>query len=309
MKKFFALLMLLVFTVVLSVTTLPAEAKEEFKVAYVPAITNNSFWLAIEKPIKEAVRARGDLYVTIDTPSDQARMNDVIGDLIADKIDILLVAPLAPAEIKSALIACKDAGIPVINFETPVMDLDLVAAVVTSDNYNAGVVVARDMMEKLPRGSKVAVIHSLADGACIERIKGFYDTITNYFEVVVELDGKGDTGVTLPLAENVLQSTSDLAAFFCVNDPSALGCMNALAARPERFVLVYGVDGSPDAKKLIAAGKMTGTAAQSPNSIGSETIKAAYTILEREEVKKNIVIPTFLIDKDNVNRYGTDGWQ
>ena len=74
-------------------------------------------------------------------------------------------------------------------------------------------------------------------------------------------------------------------------------------------MLIYGVDGNPDAKQLVLDGKMTGTAAQSPETIGKETIKAAYELLEGKEVEKNIVVDTFLITKENVEEYGTDGWQ
>ena len=36
---------------------------------------------------------------------------------------------------------------------------------------------------------------------------------------------------------------------------------------------------------------------------------AAYKILSGESVEKNILVPTFLIDKNNVTEYGLDGWQ
>jgi ribose transport system substrate-binding protein len=301
----------LTLVVLLVLSAVGSSALAEGKlIAYAPTTMNNAFWLALMGPVKAEVEKSGDTLVTIDPQSDQARMNDQIGDLIAQGIDVLLVAPQDSTGVESALQACKDAKIPVVNFDTPVTNTDLVATIIASDNYNAGVVVAKDMMAKLPKGSKVAVMHSPAGGACIQRAKGFYDTIGDYFDVVVELDGKGDTGVTLPLAEDVLQSTPDLKAFFAVNDPSAMGCVNALAAHPEMTgILVYGVDGNPDAKKLIKDGKMTGTAAQSPETIGAESIKAAYTLLAGGTVEKNISVPTFLITAENVDQYGTDGWQ
>lgn len=304
MKKVLSLVLVLMLVLGMS-----AAVAEGYKIAYAPTTMNNAFWLAVLEPIQAAIEANGDELVTIDPQNDQGRMNDQIGDLIADQIDILLIAPQDSAACETALQACKDAGIPVVNFDTPVVNTDLVATIIASDNYNAGVVVAKDMMEKLPEGSKVAVMHSPSGGACIDRANGFYDTVGDYFEVVVELDGKGDTGVTLPLAEDTLQGTPDLGAFFCVNDPSAMGAVNALAAHPEASVLVYGVDGNPDAKKLIEGGQMTGTGAQSPKTIGQYSIDAAYAILAGEEVDANIVVPTFIINSDNVAEYGTDGWQ
>lgn len=282
----------------------------EYTIGYAPTTMNNAFWLAVLDGVKEEAEANGVKIVTIDPQNDQSKMNDQIGDLLASKIDVLLVAPVDSTGIKPALEACKNENIPVINFDTPVTDKDLVKSIISSDNYNAGVVVANDMMSKLDKGSKVAILHSPAGQACIDRADGFYDTIGDYFEVVTELDGKGDTGVTLPLAEDILQGTPDLKAFFAVNDPSAIGCIQALKAHPEcEGVLVYGVDGNPDAKTLIKEGTMTGTGAQSPQTIGKLSLEAALKVLKGEEVDKEILVDTFIINKDNVDKYGLDGWQ
>ena len=291
-----------------AVTT--ASGDKTYTIGYAPTTMNNAFWLALLDGVKEVASANGVEIVTIDPQNDQSKMNDQIGDLIASGIDALLVAPMDSAGIKPALEACKAVGIPVINFDTPVVDKDLVASIIASDNYNAGAVVATDMMSKLPKGSNVAIMHSPSGQACIDRYNGFMETANGYFNIVSTLDGKGDTGVTLPLAEDVLQGTPDLAAFFAVNDPSAIGCIQALAAHPEiTGVLVYGVDGNPDAKTMIKAGTMTGTGAQSPETLGKLSMETALKVLAGETVEKNIVVDTFLITKDNVDEYGFDGWQ
>ena len=62
-------------------------------------------------------------------------------------------------------------------------------------------------------------------------------------------------------------------------------------------------------KQAISEETMEATAAQSPINIGKESVAAAYKILSGESVEKNILVPTFLIDKNNVTEYGLDGWQ
>jgi ribose transport system substrate-binding protein len=132
-----------------------------------------------------------------------------------------------------------------------------------------------------------------------------------YFTIIRPIpDGKGDTGATLPLAEDILISAPELKAFFAVNDPSAAGCVQAIAAHPDRKdILVYGVDGSPDAKKMIQEGTMTGTGAQSPIGIGKRSAEAALAVLANKPVEANIVIPTFIINESNVDQYTVTGWQ
>jgi len=280
------------------------------KIGYCPTTMNNPYWLCIANVVKQYVESKGDTYISIDPQNDQSKMNNQIGDLVAQGVDALLIAPVDSTGIKPALEECKKKNIPVINFDTPVTEKDLVSTIVASNNYNAGVVVAKDMMSKLPKGSKIAIMHSPVGGACIDRVNGFKTTIGSYFNVVSTLDGKGDTGVTLPLAEDVIQSTPDLKAFFAVNDPSALGCSQALKAHNlVGKILIYGVDGNPTVKAKIKDGSITGTGAQSPKMMGKKSIEAAYNLINGKTVEKEITIPTFLINKENVEKYGTTDWQ
>jgi ribose transport system substrate-binding protein len=282
---------------------------QKIRIGYAPTTMNNPFWLAVLDGVKSVLDPQGVQVITIDPQNDQSKMNDQIGDLLAQGIDVLLVAPFDSTAVRPALAACKNKGVPVINFDTPVADKDMVASIVASDNFNAGVVVAKDMMSKLPQGSKIAIMHSPSGQACIDRYDGFMKESNGYFTIVQTPDGKGDTGVTMPIAEDILQGAPDLAAFFAVNDPSAIGCVQAIAGRKASGILVYGVDGAPDAKKAIKAGTMTGTGAQSPLNIGKLSAEAALKVIAKQSVDKNIVVPTFIINEANLSQYNVEGWQ
>jgi ribose transport system substrate-binding protein len=286
-----------------------SQQSKKIRVGYAPTTMNNPFWLAVLDGVKSVLDPQGVEIITIDPQNDQSKMNDQIGDLLAQGIDALLVAPFDSTGVRPALVACKEKGVPVINFDTPVADTDLVASIIASDNVNAGVVVARDMMSKLPRGSDIAIIHSPSGQACIDRYDGFIKTTNGYFNIVLTPDGKGDTGVTMPIAEDILQGTPNLKAFFAVNDPSAIGCIQAIVGRKASGILVYGVDGAPDAKKAIQAGSMTGTGAQSPLNIGKLTAETALKVIAKQPVDKNIVVETFIINAGNLSQYNVDGWQ
>ena len=113
----------------------------------------------------------------------------------------------------------------------------------------------------------------------------------------------------MPKMENIIQAVPDMAVVMCVNDPTALGTIQALRAANMKGVLVYGVDGSPDAKKMIKDGLMTGTAAQSPINIGKIGVEMAYKILAGGTVEKHVPVPVQLITAENVDTFGVDGWQ
>ena len=169
----------------------------DYTIAYVPTTMNNPFWTAMMGGIKDEMKAKGmdvdKQLVTVDANSDQATMNNYVNDLIAQKVDAIILAPMDCTAVTEALTACEDAGIPVINVDTAVDATDKVVSIIASDNYKAGVECAQDMMDKLDKGSKIAVMDQPSGTACVQREKGFLDTVGDYFDIVSTTDTEGDT--------------------------------------------------------------------------------------------------------------------
>ena len=83
----------------------------------------------------------------------------------------------------------------------------------------------------------------------------------------------------------------------------------AAAEAAQSKALIYGVDGSPDIKAMIAEGKVTGTGAQSPISIGQTIAELYYKWKAGEAVEDRYPIRTFMINSDNIDEYNNGGWQ
>lgn len=286
-------------------------------IGYSPATLNNAFWIAVEDGVKKAIAEKGvevEL-VEVDANGDQAIMNDRISDLISSKIDALLLAPADSTACTSALEQCKKANIPVINFDTPVDAADLVETIIASDNTNAGYAAGKDAAEKMKDNSKILVLHSPRASACVDRYNGFIkalDESGKKYTIVNTLDGEGATERSTTITADALVADPDLSIIFAVNDPSAMGAVYAIQQTSVSLVndiMVYGVDGNPDAKLMVKNGDMEGTGAQSPETLGYQSMMSAFTFLEGGKLEKDVVVDTFLIDKNNVDKYGTDGWQ
>ena len=71
------------------------------------------------------------------------------------------------------------------------------------------------------------------------------------------------------------------------------------------------MDGSPEVKAKLAENNLllVGTGAQSPINIGKKAVETALAIMNGENYEKEVMEDTFLITRDNVELYGTDGWQ
>jgi len=272
---------------------------------------NNPFFVALNGGIESVVEENGDSLVALDPALDVSKQISQIEDLVAQKVDAIFINPADWKGIRPALEAAQEAGIPVINVDAPVYDEDLVASIVASDNYNAGVLCAQDMMSRLDSAKIVVLEHPTAKSA-IDRTQGFIDAIEGMeqYEIVAQQSSNGQLEEAMPVMENIIQANPEIDVVMALNDPTAMGALAALeAAQRAEGVLIYGVDGSPEAKQMIADGKMTGTAAQSPITIGTTAAELAYKILNGETVDHNVPVDVIYIDKNNVDEFGTDGWQ
>lgn len=286
------------------------EDGDGYVFGYTSMTQNNPFFIALEQAIREDVEANGDKLITTNPAMDVSLQINQIEDMIAQGIDAIYLNPVDWEGIRPALVMLKEADIPIINYDTEVKDFDYVTAYVGSDNKNAGRVAGEDLVNKFPEGGKIAVLDSPTMNSVNDRIAGFMEAIEGKgFEIVAQQDGKGDLETSLGITEDILQAHPDIIAIMGGNDPSALGALAAVKAGNKKGIAIYGVDGSPDAKAAIAAGEMTGTGAQSPISIGKESVKVAYKILKNEDFEEKVPVKTFLINKENVEEYGTDGWQ
>lgn len=286
------------------------EEHEPVVFGFTVTTNNNPFFAEIEAAVRSVVEENGDVLITSDPQSDLQTQISQCEDMIAQGIDCLLLCPIDSAAIKPVLTLCEEQDIPVVNFDTDVVDVDLVDALIATDNYSAGVAVGKDMLEKLPEGAKLAILDIPSNVASDARIQGVLDTVGAHVEVVDRLNGKGDTGVSLPIAEDLIVANPDLAAFFGMNDPMAIGCVQAVESQgKEGEILVWGVDGSPEAKQCVSEGSMVGTGAQSPATIGKVTIETAYKLLAGESFDEKIYIESFIINGDNIDEYSLEGWQ
>lgn len=285
--------------------------KKHYKFGATYMTLNNPFFVALNNGIKDVVEGNGDTLVALDPALDPDKQVSQMQDLINQGVDAIFVNPADWKAIKPALLAAQKAGIPVINVDAPVYDEDLVKSIIASDNYNAGVLCAKDMISKLDSAKIVILEHPTAKSA-IDRTQGFIDTIKGMkqYEIVAEGSSEGQLEQAMPVMESIIKANSEIDVVMALNDPTAEGALAALlAANREKGVLIYGVDGAPEAKQMIKDNKIIATAAQSPITIGKTAAQTAYDILAGKEVKKHIAVPIVLIDKNNVDQFGTTDWQ
>lgn len=302
-------MVLIIFTVTYNIYTAPVAKHKVFGVSYMTM--NNPFYKIINNEILKVVEKNNDALITLDPELDVDKQNEQIYKFIDAKVDGIFINPIDFEQIEPALQAAKRADIPVIIIDAPVSDESLVNCTIVSDNYDAGVQCAKDMMERLDSANIVLLKHTTAKSAK-ERIEGFLSVIDNNekYKVINEAECDGQLEIAMPKMQEIIEETPDIDVVMALNDPSALGALAALEKNNKNDVMVYGIDGTPEIKALIGRNQMiVGTVAQSPIKMGQIAVENMYNILNGKKVEKNIIIPISLINKENLFKYDEDRWQ
>lgn len=302
-------MVLIIFTVTYNIYTAPVAKHKVFGVSYMTM--NNPFYKIINNEILKVVEKNNDTLITLDPELDVDKQNEQIYKFIDQKVDGIFINPIDFEQIEPALQATKRANIPVIIIDAPVSDESLVNCTIVSDNYDAGVQCAKDMMERLDSANIVLLKHTTAKSAK-ERIEGFLSVIDNNekYKVINEAECDGQLEIAMPKMQEIIEETPDIDVVMALNDPSALGALAALEKNNKNDVMVYGIDGTPEIKALIGRNQMiVGTVAQSPIKMGQIAVENMYNILNGKKIEKNIIIPISLINKENLFKYDEDRWQ
>ena len=288
------------------------NSREPRKIGATYMTYNNTFYSVVNDEISKVVKEHDDQLITLDSAMSLKKQKEQIQYLMDQQVEALVITPVDYEGLKEDLELVYKKHIPVIIVDTEVKHNKNVTYSIVSDNYDAGVQCAKDMMTKLNHANIVLLQHSTTRSGYL-RIKGFEDTIQSNpnYKVIKRMECEGQLEVAMPKMESFIQEGKDFDVVMCLNDPSAMGAMAALSANnmlDGKFV--YGIDGTPEAKEMVAEGKMAATVAQSPKTFGKKAGEVIYKLFSQETIKnKNEMSPVQIITKENVQDYSTEGWQ
>ncbi len=267
-----------------------------------PDLTN-VFFIQIKEAMEGALK-EGDELIIQDAAGDQNKQMNDVADMISQGCDVILLSAINSEGVRATLEACKEAGVPVIAFNTAVKNPELVQCTVVSDNVEAGKLCAQALADALDGKGKVVEITYSTTEVCYNRQAGFEEEIKNYpdIEIIQTRDvEKAKSDYSQPVMVDFLSANPELDGVFTINDPTARGAIAAIkeAGRMDE-IKVVAIDGSDEGKGFIRAGEMVASAAQDPERIGKTCVETAYKIIANETVDANVVIPMSIITAENV---------
>jgi len=235
--------------------------------------------------------------------SDVSNQAEMVDEMIAQKVDAIVIAP---ADSKALVPVCKkaqDAGIVVVNIDNK-LDADALkekgASIpfVGPDNRKGAKMVGDYLAKQLKPGDEVALIGGLPgafNGA--QRQLGFEDAMK---EARAKIDtsqaADWDTGKANSIVAAILPRYPKLRAILCANDSMALGAVSALSAANRSGVLVAGFDNIAAVQQLIKEGKVLCTADQHADRIAANGIDYALEIFHKRTTPADKELPVDLIN-------------
>ena len=280
-----------------------AKAPQDITLGLVLKSLDISYFVAVQTGAQRGAKDAGVnlQVVATQTQADVTGQMKQIEDMIAKKVDALLVTPNDSKAVVAGIDAANQAGIPFILVDTPSEGGNYVCFVGT-ENYGACQKAATWLGNKLGGKGKVAVIEGLPGNESTRlRVGGFTDQMKASFpgiQIVASLPGNYETEPAMRATEDILTKNKELDAIFASSDDMAKGTVSAVeAAGRKDKIIVLGFDGQPEEIELVNEGRMDADTAQKPVLQGELGVVMALRAIQGKQVPLYIDCGITIVEK------------
>lgn len=279
------------------------------RVALVMKSLANEFFLTMEIGAKKHQAAHASEYELlangIKDEQDVARQIELVEQMIAQKVNAIVIAP---TDSKSLVTVCKkaqDAGIVVVNIDNKLdagvlADKQVKFPFVGPDNRKGARKVGDCVAQKLKSGDAVAILEGAPNAFNgVQRKSGFEDAMKAAgLKIVSSQSAYWETDKASQVVSALVTEHPEIKAILCANDSMALGADAALrAAGKQGQVLVAGFDNISAAQQLLQEGKLLATADQHGDQLAVFGIEYALEMLQKKTTPDDRETPVDLITK------------
>jgi ribose transport system substrate-binding protein len=278
--------------------------------------SDNPWRLAETKSLKDEAAKRGIQLVVTDAQGQTSKQVADVEDLIARRVNLILLAPRTFDGLAPALQAAKAAKIPVIL-------LDRAAAGKAGDDYVT--LLVSDEKEEGRRAAEwlagqmkgTASIVELAGtpgaSAADDRAAGFREGLAKYpnMKIIASQTGNFSRATGQGVMQNISQALGKkITAVFAHNDEMALGAIQALIAaglKPGADVMMVSVDGERAGLEAIERGELGATVECNPR-FGPLAFDTIDKFRKGEALPSKIIVPDRFFDKQNAKQFIADAY-
>lgn len=312
-RRIFAVLMATVMTVGMSATVWAGDsAGENGEIAFIPPDMTSPYYTMIIEGAEPTAEAAG-YKLNVQSPSTSTSYDEqvqILENMISKGVKAICICTHDASSILNAVEKANEANIPVIVFNTledlPSEDVN-VYAYVGYDPWEGGVMSADYIADKIGDSGDIAVLEGLEGFNNTERIEGFVDQIEKKhpdIKIVASQAADWEREKGYSVAQNIMQANPDVKAFFAASDEMAIGAAQAMKDDDIDGIVTIGIDGNSATMDSIDEGVTTASLDTDPYNIGVTAVEKAIDAIDGKELDDNkVIVPCFIVDKDNVKDY------
>jgi len=273
--------------------TTKKKTYKDLIVGYVQLGDESEWRSANTASVKEAAEQLGVELRFSNAQQKQENQIQAIRSLIAQKVDVIGVAPIVETGWVAVFQEAKDAGIPIILVDRrAAVPPDLYVTLMGSDFLEEGRNAGR-IMAKLTNGkAKIVELQGTSGSApANDRYMGFREIINDYpdIEVLDSQDGDFTVAKGKEVMEQFLEKYGEeITALYAHNDDMALGAIKAIeeyGLKPGVDIKIVSVDATRGAFEAMVAGKLNATVECNP-LLGPQFLELALKVVNGEDIPK-----------------------
>lgn len=239
--------------------------------------------------------------------ANEQRQVSQIENLIAKKVDVIVIVPFNSKVLTNTIKEAKKAGIKVVSYDRLILNAD-VDAYISFDNERVGALQAEGIVKAVPKGNYYLLGGAPTDNNA-KLLRAGQMSVLKPFVDKGDIKILGDQWVkdwspeeALKITENVLtKNANKIDAIIASNDGTAGGAVQALAAQKlAGKVAVSGQDAELAAVKRVIAGTQTLTVYKPIREIAAGAAKLAIQLVKGEKPAYNAQLDNGMKKVDSV---------
>ena len=257
-------------------------------IAVVPKLIGIPYFNASEEGVKEAGKELGvNVIYTGPTEGDAAEQVKIIEDLISQGVDAIAVAPNDAESLTPVLKKAKEAGIVVLDWDTPADQTVVAASVHQINDEEYGRHLAKELVNAM--GTDTGEVAILTGGLSAANLNTWIDAInlefTENFPNIKLVSDKIATDekqqVAYQKTNDLIKSYPELKGIVAVSTPAPLGAAQAVQEKGlQDKVAVVGSALPTDSAPYLEDSSLDKAILWEPNKLGFLTVAIAKILVE-----------------------------